>query len=382
MVKVLFDLESTQPNMSGKRHGGGKYGEIVLSRIVERGLPVSVYYNSTKWLNPQIKSILEKSKIQIYDVSEKELDDIVKTTESDVLYTPLLSNRSAEVKSCKVIATLHGLRSYETASDIMMLKYRGMGGFRMTLRTWVLMLFPQLNDIRLKRLKKADIFIKNKIDYVTVSNHSAYSIKTYFPEINFDVSKTFYSPSTVQKICDAFRDRDKYFLLVSGNRWEKNNLRALIALDKLYEIGELTDYKVVITGSSTAKDFIYEFKNLKRFNFVGYVDENELAQLYHDAYCLIYPSLNEGFGYPPLEAMANGVPVIASPNTSIQEVCQSAALYTNPYSIEEIMTRILMMCNEEVHNEYSRRSRERYPIVKEKQDFDLDKLIDYLYRVI
>ena len=112
---------------------------------------------------------------------------------------------------------------------------------------------------------------------------------------------------------------------------------------------------------------------------LGYVDDYDLQQLYHDAYCFIYPSLNEGFGYPPLEAMHYGVPVIASSFSSIPEVCGDAVLYTNPFSIEEIMNRILMMTDTNIHNKLKNKSLSQYKMITKKQKEDLDKLIDYIY---
>ena len=55
---ILFDLTATQPIGSNKRHGGGKYGEVVLRQILKRGLPVTCYYDSRMWLNPDIKNLL------------------------------------------------------------------------------------------------------------------------------------------------------------------------------------------------------------------------------------------------------------------------------------------------------------------------------------
>jgi glycosyltransferase involved in cell wall biosynthesis len=92
---------------------------------------------------------------------------------------------------------------------------------------------------------------------------------------------------------------------------------------------------------------------------------------------LIYPSLNEGFGYPPLEAMHYGIPVIASPFTSIPEICGEAALYANPFSIEEIMARILQMTEPEVHQHYKQQGLKQYSIIKDKQEKDLDALINF-----
>ena len=112
---------------------------------------------------------------------------------------------------------------------------------------------------------------------------------------------------------------------------------------------------------------------------MGYVDDLELEQLYHDAYCLIYPSLNEGFGYPPLEAMHYNVPVIASPYTSIPEVCQDSAIYFNPFSVQEIANRILQISDSDIHAEYSKKAQKQYLKITEKQTTDLDKLIDFIY---
>ena len=126
--------------------------------------------------------------------------------------------------------------------------------------------------------------------------------------------------------------------------------------------------------------FTFLVKNPEKFEFMGYVDDDVLEQLYHDAYCFIYPSLNEGFGYPPLEAMRYGIPVIASPYSSISEVCQGAVLYANPLSVEEIMARILQISyDDSLYKEYSQRSLKEYDLITKKQNEDLDKMIDFLY---
>lgn len=379
MLKVLFDLESTQPNSSGKRHGGGKYGEIVLARIIDRGMPVAVYYDSSKWLNPNVDEILRNFKVNRYDIAQQSIEEIVKVSDADILYTPQLSEANAQVKGCKVLATLHGLRGYELPIDLMMLRYENCLTFRNIVKCYLLTLFPWLNEKRIRRLKDQALFKCDNIDVVTVSEHSCYSIKTFFPEMKMNDEKVFYSPSTVTDMKRERVHEGKFFLMVSGNRWEKNNLRAIMALDRLFSEGEIGEFTVVVTGVKSATAFKYKLRNPERFKFAGYVDDESLSQLYHDAYCLIYPSLNEGFGYPPLEAMANGVPVIASPFTSINEVCQNAALYTNPFSIEEIMCRILMMANPKIRTGYSKRAKKRYQEVKERQDVDLDRLIDYIY---
>ena len=165
---------------------------------------------------------------------------------------------------------------------------------------------------------------------------------------------------------------------MSCNRWEKNNLRAVMAFDRLVTDGRLPqDVKMIVTGIRD-NIFKYRVKNPDRFVFLGYVDDDVLEQLYTDAYLFVYPSLNEGFGYPPIEAMRYGVPVIASPLSSMAELCGAGALYFDPFSVEEIMNRMLMMMQPEIYQEYSFKGQEQYKRVLEKQQKHLDELIDYI----
>ena len=100
--------------------------------------------------------------------------------------------------------------------------------------------------------------------------------------------------------------------------------------------------------------------------------------MYAGAYAFIYPTLNEGFGYPPLEAMKYGVPVITTAFSSIPEICGDAVLYSNPYSIEEIANRILQLEDEKLYSVLKKKSMERYNWILGKQIQDLDALIDYI----
>ncbi|HEY2927876.1 glycosyltransferase family 4 protein [Piscinibacter sp.] len=79
---------------------------------------------------------------------------------------------------------------------------------------------------------------------------------------------------------------------------------------------------------------------------VGYVSDAELKALYQHATCFVFPSLYEGFGIPPLEAMACGCPVIASTAPAIREVCGDAALYFDPASPLELADRLRAMFDE------------------------------------
>jgi glycosyltransferase involved in cell wall biosynthesis len=69
---------------------------------------------------------------------------------------------------------------------------------------------------------------------------------------------------------------------------------------------------------------------------LGYVDDLELARLYRGASVFVYPSRFEGFGIPVLEAMASGVPVVASAHSSIDEACGDAAVRADPGNAEAL----------------------------------------------
>ena len=73
---------------------------------------------------------------------------------------------------------------------------------------------------------------------------------------------------------------------------------------------------------------------------LGYLPDNLLPALYRRALALVYPSLYEGFGLPPLEAMAAGCPVLVSNVTAMPEVCGNAALYCDPFDVDSIAAQM------------------------------------------
>jgi len=136
---------------------------------------------------------------------------------------------------------------------------------------------------------------------------------------------------------------DRYFLAVSSSNANKN----LAALVKAF--GSMTaepHLKLVIAGGHNERVFAasaaggVDPPGVVR---AGPVDDARLKALYQHATALVFPSLYEGFGLPPLEAMACGCPVAAARAGAVPEVCGEAALYFDPTSTQEIasaMTRL------------------------------------------
>ena len=126
------------------------------------------------------------------------------------------------------------------------------------------------------------------------------------------------------------------FLLYPANPWpHKNHERLFQAFARVRR--RRRDLRLVLTGTG-----------LERLRGVpdgvdirGRVPRDELARLYRTASALVFPSLYEGFGQPPLEAMASGTPVATSRAGSLPEICGDAALYFEPTSVDEIAEAIL-----------------------------------------
>ena len=140
----------------------------------------------------------------------------------------------------------------------------------------------------------------------------------------------------------------KPYLLFVGTLEPRKNLNVLIkSFDKISD--SMPDVHLVLAGRRgwMAQSIFDELERrdlLGRAHITGYVKDEYLPALYRQAAALIYPSLYEGFGLPPLEAMASGTPVIVSQGSSLPEVVGDAGIYTNPLDVKELagaMERLL-----------------------------------------
>ncbi|MGH3143683.1 MAG: glycosyltransferase family 4 protein, partial [Gaiellales bacterium] len=127
----------------------------------------------------------------------------------------------------------------------------------------------------------------------------------------------------------------KPFLLYPANHWPHKNHDRLFDAFGVVRL-ERPELRLVLTGQGHDRARLPEAVESR-----GHVSADELVDLYRSAACLVFPSLYEGFGLPPLEAMACGCPVATSNATSLPEVCGDAAEYFDPLSTEEMAAAIL-----------------------------------------
>ena len=134
---------------------------------------------------------------------------------------------------------------------------------------------------------------------------------------------------------EVMRVRERYqlndpFVLYAGNIKPHKNLERLIEAFHIIRQGELEHVKLLIIGDeiskyATLRRAVHRYKLHKHVRFFGFVPDATLAILYRLARVFVFPSLYEGFGLPPLEAMASGTPVITSNVSSLPEVVGDAA---------------------------------------------------------
>jgi glycosyltransferase involved in cell wall biosynthesis len=194
---------------------------------------------------------------------------------------------------------------------------------------------------------------------ITVSEASKRDILRYFtiPESRIEViynaiDERFWqqpTPDDMERVRQRYR-LDAPFVLYTGNIKPHKNLERLIeAFNVLRQSPHLKHVQLLIIGDEISKyaslrRAVHRYKLHKHVRFFGFVSDQTLAALYRLADVFVFPSLYEGFGLPPLEAMASGTPVITSNVSSLPEVVGDAALMIDPYdssAIADALRRVL-----------------------------------------
>jgi glycosyltransferase involved in cell wall biosynthesis len=266
-----------------------------------------------------------------------------KGNDIDIYHVPQNGIGLCENIKCKKIATMHDLIPYimpETVGRGYLLKF--------------------LKDVP-KVIELSDALI-------TVSEWSKQDILKFFP---IDKDKIFVTPLAAdakykpldKEYCKDLLSKiyniNNPFILYIGGFSPRKNVKALItAFSKIYkQLG--ANYNLVIVGATKDQgQYLSEFStNLElasKIIFTGFVPEEHLPILYNGCDAFVYPSLYEGFGLPPLEAMNCGTPVITSNLTSIPEVVGDAGILIDPYNEEELKSSIIKLLNDEkLREEYS-----------------------------
>jgi glycosyltransferase involved in cell wall biosynthesis len=189
---------------------------------------------------------------------------------------------------------------------------------------------------------------------ITDSNNSKNDIVKYFcinpghiRTINLGVDRIYRKIDT-EKI-EIFKKRfnlSKIFILYNGSKKPHKNVELLLEAFHLSKKKSKIDCLLVITGRREKTDKETDFSTIdkkicslrieKDVICIGELSSEDLSLLYNAASVFVFPSLYEGFGLPPLEAMACGCPVVVSNISSLPEICGDAALYIDPHNVDSL----------------------------------------------
>jgi glycosyltransferase involved in cell wall biosynthesis len=249
----------------------------------------------------------------------------LKNNSIDIYHVPQNGIGLPSKKSCIYISTIHDLIPYVMPETV------GKGYLKRFISAMPQIVQNSNTIITVSEFSKKDIIriFNVEEDKIKVTPLAA---ENYFNPMDKDKAKFF--------LKNKYNISSDFILYVGGFSPRKNVRSILLAFSRIYK-NLSKEYKVLILGSAN-DDHSYLISLCDTLNiidnviFTGYVPYEDLPFFYNSCSVFVYPSLYEGFGLPPLEAMSCSVPVITSNLSSIPEVVGDAALLINPFDTEEL----------------------------------------------
>lgn len=273
----------------------------------------------------------------------------LKNNNMDIYHVPQNGIGMPQRKSCSYISTIHDLIPYIMPETV------GKGYLKRFITAMPYIVQNSDTIITVSEFSKKDIMRIFNVDEEKIKV-TPLAAEEYFKPIDRETAKFF--------LKSKYNIDTNYILYVGGFSSRKNVRSLLIAYSRIYE-SLSKDYKILILGSASDQHSylmtLCESLNISdKVIFTGYVPYEDLPYFYNSCSVFVYPSLYEGFGLPPLEAMSCRVPVITSNVSSIPEVVGDAALLINPFDTEELKNALeKVLENPSISEDLSTRGYER-----------------------
>jgi glycosyltransferase involved in cell wall biosynthesis len=213
--------------------------------------------------------------------------------------------------------------------------------------------YPKLvPNLRSKQIKKAD-------GIICVSNATKADLLKYY-DVDEDKVKVIYHANSLSLPQNTAPLFEKPYILFVGGRSGYKNFKILLEIFKNDSSLNSNYLLVCYGGGSFSKDELNSFGTHSDSIKWMAGDDDILANLFRNASVFVYPSLNEGFGIPVLEAMSLGCPVLAADKSSLPEVGADAAMYFDPDSDEDLKEKLELILNSnDVRNDLLSKGKER-----------------------
>ncbi len=383
MKTVVFDLLHAQPLGGAMFHGGGEYIKAIFKELSDQmanqTFDFQVCYDSTMFIDDWIKDTIAENRIIEHNVTNvqevsKKLFQIAQEHDNVCFFTGMIyPYECVELPDqiCK-IGVCHGLRALEKSYDSCAKHYISN---KAEFRDCVVQTLMPTHRVKKTQIAYAKLF--DKFDMmITDSVHSEYSIKLFFAkECTEKQIRVFYPPLKIAAKKTTLETPEKpYIMMVCANRWLKNSWRGIKALDMLFSGHLMSNMNVRIYGDLPER-IKKNIQSKEHFQFFGYVDTEELEKAYQGCSIFFYPTLNEGFGLPPMEAMKYGKTCVISAVCSLPEIYQDSVYYCNPYDIQEMANRLLQASEQPISQD---KIEKQISLIIDRQRDDLSKLIQLI----
>lgn len=408
-MNILLDFVTVK-----YRTGAGEYQRRIVYSLIEflnnnnnQDINIFAVYNSNNGI--AYEDLIESNltslySIQYIDISRQSIVDIVHKYKISAFFIACAQywGGCVDLKNidCKVIVVIHDL-AYEELYHNQLYYYfkflnkkyfvnlnksknflvnKILNNYKtLKLARW---LFQTRNsgvyESGLEYIKPTLELIKNNhnVQVITVSNYTKNAL-VYYYNVPQERIRVLYSPERLfttnhnieNKILnEIIKQKKKYWLLLFANRNTKNADKAIEAFNRYSETVN-DEYLLVVGGNNIVH-------NPNIYN-VEYLSDSDYNNALKNCHALIYPSFIEGFGYPPVEAMKYGKPVISSNTTSMPEILGDSVIYFSPLYTCEIyyaMTKLTM----DNYDKYCNLSAKKYDEILKKQENDLKQLINLI----
>jgi glycosyltransferase involved in cell wall biosynthesis len=411
--KLLFDLLFTQ----GGRHGGGEWGKSVLSNLLERvsldaGLTIYVAMDPGLELDKALQEQLFSKPRTVKLIPVNTIDQIraiVNTDRFDIFFTPAIvvyTQHYAYLKQAggdlnfflqhtKVVAPLLDVRDLDLAEDFeRIFQHRKRLGCRHENRLGAItyaglkeahyqyreslgaMYKGIIEDKAIRVVITLSDYCKNRmVDALNLDEVHAEKIQVFYPEMKIK--------STPQPLDGPINFSIEKFILASNiGRKEKNGAAIVRAMDELAAEIQFRDYHFVLTGIRHLDELDLDIRHRDKFIHYHFLAPGHLEYLYQHATCLVFASLNEGFGLPPMEAMVYDTPCVVSNVTALPEIYGDGVEYCDPYRVSSIKAAIqrvlvsppMLETRRRVYLKIAeRQNRDSIALMEQILDFELQK---------
>lgn len=306
-----------------------KYSLIIDKNEIDR-----VFFNSV--CNSQVEIIYCQAKM--YSVKEQ-IELPLKIPSCDVFWSMHYNAPILPIRAKEKWVTIHDV-AHLAIADMLKLSFAK--------RLYAKMLMYSSTHFY-NKIYTVSEFSKNEI--IKYENIAPEKIAITYNTVDINKYYMIEDSNKLEYVKSKYSLPDKYILYVGNVKPHKNLIRLLEAYYlykkynenpiKLLIVGKKDGF---ITGIDNIKNVIDKYDLGTEIKFTGYVEDDDLPAIYSMAKLFVFPSIYEGWGIPPLEALACGCKVIASNTASIPEACGDRVEYFDPFDVMDIKDKIEKYC--------------------------------------